>query len=148
MRPRMAGAEPDAPGSNPGSFSINTKTGKWADFATGDRAAIRFSLAAYIFGCRQTEAARVLATTLGVEGAVDDGLSISIGTAPALPSAPSPASTTKTARRRFAPVPASQTLGHSTISICLTKPRRSDLGGGRRKVRRRRRSSSSRLCWW
>ena len=32
------------------SFSINTKTGKWADFATGDKGGDVVSLAAYVFG--------------------------------------------------------------------------------------------------
>lgn len=51
---------------SPGSFSVNTRTGKWADFATGDKGGDVISLAAYIFNCRQIEAARVLATRLGV----------------------------------------------------------------------------------
>ena len=68
---RMCGAEwiarnPTRPDRNPGSFSINVRTGKWADFSTGDRGGDPISLAAYIYGCRQAEAARVLATTLGV----------------------------------------------------------------------------------
>ena len=69
---RMCGAEwiarnPTRPDRNPGSFSINVKTGKWADFATGDKGGDVISLAAYMFGCRQIEAARTLAATLGVE---------------------------------------------------------------------------------
>ena len=49
------------------AFSINVKTGRWADFATGDKGGDVISLAAYIFRCRQIEAARTLAATLGVE---------------------------------------------------------------------------------
>jgi len=49
-----------------GSFSINVSSGKWADFATGDKGGDVISLAAYLFNLRQSEAARELAATLGV----------------------------------------------------------------------------------
>ena len=49
-----------------GSFKINTETGKWADFATGDRGGDLVSLAAYLSGLSQVEAARELADMLGV----------------------------------------------------------------------------------
>ena len=58
---------PTRPDRNPGSFSINVGTGRWADFATGDRGGDVISLAIYIFRCRQIEAARTLAVTLGVK---------------------------------------------------------------------------------
>lgn len=51
---------------HPGSFSINLKSGKWADFATGDRGGDPISLAAYLFDLHQAEAARRLADMLGV----------------------------------------------------------------------------------
>ena len=51
-----------------GSFKINLRTGKWADFATGDRGGDPVSLAAYVFGLSQIEAARRLATMLGLPG--------------------------------------------------------------------------------
>lgn len=50
----------------PGSFKVNTRTGKWADFATGDAGGDVVSLAAYLAGTRQIEAARNLADMLGV----------------------------------------------------------------------------------
>ena len=50
----------------PGSFRINLNTGKWADFATGDAGGDVVSLAAYLAGITQGEAARCLAATLGV----------------------------------------------------------------------------------
>lgn len=50
----------------PGSFSINLRTGKWADFATGDRGGDVISLAAYLSGKSQIEAARSLAKMLGI----------------------------------------------------------------------------------
>lgn len=50
-----------------GSFKINMITGRWADFATGDRGGDPISLAAYLFGLSQGEAARNLAKMLGME---------------------------------------------------------------------------------
>jgi hypothetical protein len=49
-----------------GSFSVNRHTGKWADFATGDKGGDVISLYAYVHGVSQLEAARVLADELGV----------------------------------------------------------------------------------
>ena len=50
----------------PGSFKVNMRTGRWADFATGDAGGDLISLAAYLFDLSQTEAARRLADMLGV----------------------------------------------------------------------------------
>lgn len=51
----------------PGSFSINTVTGKWSDFATGDRGGDPVSLAAYLFhGGDQVAAARSLMRAAGL----------------------------------------------------------------------------------
>ena len=47
-----------------GSFSVNLTTGKWADFATGDRGGDVISLVAYLSGTNQSEAARRLAGIL------------------------------------------------------------------------------------
>src|SRR5262245_43458828 len=53
-----------------GSFKVNLATGRWADFATGDKGGDAVSLAAYLFGLRQSDAARRLADALGIsEGA-------------------------------------------------------------------------------
>ena len=52
-----------------GSFSVNIITGRWADFATGDAGGDVISLAAYLTGARQAEAARALAVMLGLGGA-------------------------------------------------------------------------------
>ena len=49
-----------------GSFRININTGKWADFATGDKGGDVVSLAAYLSSTGQAEAARDLADMLGV----------------------------------------------------------------------------------
>ena len=51
-----------------GSFSINLRTGRWADFATGEKGGDVVSLAAYLSGVGQVEAARALANMLGVRG--------------------------------------------------------------------------------
>jgi hypothetical protein len=47
-----------------GSFSVNLNTGRWADFAVGDKGGDVVSLAAYLFGTSQVDAARTLAITL------------------------------------------------------------------------------------
>ena len=44
----------------PGSFKINVRTGKWADFATDDAGGDVISLVAYIRYSTQLEAARLL----------------------------------------------------------------------------------------
>ena len=49
-----------------GSFSVNMNTGKWADFATGDRGGDVVSLAAFLAGTGQAEAAHNLAQMLGL----------------------------------------------------------------------------------
>jgi hypothetical protein len=49
-----------------GSFRVNVSTGKWADFATGDVGGDVISLAAYLAGTSQAEAARALANMLRV----------------------------------------------------------------------------------
>ncbi len=69
---RIEGAEyvarnPTRADRRPGSFKVNLTTGKWADFATGDRGGDPVSLAAYLAGVGQGEAARELAGMLGVE---------------------------------------------------------------------------------
>jgi hypothetical protein len=51
-----------------GSFKINLRTGRWADFATGHRGGDVISLGAYLAGIGQADAARRLATMLGIGG--------------------------------------------------------------------------------
>jgi hypothetical protein len=48
-----------------GSFSVNMTTGRWSDFATGDRGDV-IALAAFLFNLSQAEAARRLAGMLGI----------------------------------------------------------------------------------
>jgi hypothetical protein len=49
-----------------GSFKVNVATGKWGDFATGDRGADLVSLAAYLFTLSQAQAALKVADMIGV----------------------------------------------------------------------------------
>ena len=49
-----------------GSFKINLQTGRWADFATGDRGGDLISLVAWLFDLTQAEAARRLASLLSI----------------------------------------------------------------------------------
>ncbi len=50
----------------PGSFKVNLKTCRWSDFATGDKGGDLVSLAAYLFGLDQVEAASRVADMLRV----------------------------------------------------------------------------------
>lgn len=54
--------------THPGSFKINLVTGRWCDFATGDRGGDPVSLTAYLHSLSQAEAARRLADMLGLGG--------------------------------------------------------------------------------
>ena len=49
----------------PGSFKINVRSGKWADFSTGDSGGDVIALAAYLFDLTQLDAARHLREMLG-----------------------------------------------------------------------------------
>ena len=50
-----------------GSFKVNTRTGQWADFASGDRGGDVISLAAYLSNSTQKDAALSIAAMLGVD---------------------------------------------------------------------------------
>jgi hypothetical protein len=50
-----------------GSFRVNLRSGKWADFACDARGGDIVSLCAYLQGCSQSQAARLLARMLGIE---------------------------------------------------------------------------------
>jgi hypothetical protein len=49
-----------------GSFKVNLRTGRWADFATGQKGGDAISLLAYLRGVSQAQAARLLARELRV----------------------------------------------------------------------------------
>ena len=50
-----------------GSFSINMRTGRWADFTTDDRGGDLVSLLAFLRDTSQSDAARQLSAMLGME---------------------------------------------------------------------------------
>lgn len=50
-----------------GSFKVNLATGRWADFATGDRGGDVVSLAAYLADLSQPDAAKAILRMLGVQ---------------------------------------------------------------------------------
>jgi hypothetical protein len=50
-----------------GSFKINIRNSRWADFATGDRGGDPISLIAFLADVSQREAACLLARMLGIE---------------------------------------------------------------------------------
>jgi hypothetical protein len=52
-----------------GSFRVNVVSGKWADFATGDKGGDVISLVAYITDCSQLEGAQKLRRMLSLDGA-------------------------------------------------------------------------------
>ena len=64
--PEWVALNPTRADRRPGSFRVNVRTGRWADFATGDKGGDPISLAAYLFGLSQGEAARRLTAMLGV----------------------------------------------------------------------------------
>lgn len=51
----------------PGSFKVNLNTGKWGDFATGERGGDLVSLASYLFKLSQADAALRVADMIGIE---------------------------------------------------------------------------------
>lgn len=61
---------PRRPDRRRGSFKVNLASGRWGDFATGDKGGDLIALAAYLFQLDQGEAAHRLADMLGIE-AVD-----------------------------------------------------------------------------
>ena len=67
---RFQGAEyvvrnPRRDDRRPGSFKINVRNGKWADFSTGETGGDAIALAAYLFDLKPLEAARRLREMLG-----------------------------------------------------------------------------------
>ncbi len=51
----------------PGSFKVNIATGRWSDFATGDKGGDLIALAAFLFDLKQNEAALKIAQMLGID---------------------------------------------------------------------------------
>lgn len=51
--------------SRPGSFKVNLVTGRWGDFASGDKGGDLVALAAFLFNLKQSDAAGRLAQMIG-----------------------------------------------------------------------------------
>jgi hypothetical protein len=64
--PELVALNPRRADRHLGSFKVNRYTGRWADFATGDRGGDPISLVAYLADVSQGEAARLLARMLGI----------------------------------------------------------------------------------
>ncbi len=68
---RVVGGEyevrnPKRPDRSPGSFRVNLRTGRWADFATNDRGGDLIALVAWRFDVSQLEAACHLSALLSL----------------------------------------------------------------------------------
>jgi hypothetical protein len=53
--------------SRKGSFKVNLATGRWSDFATGDRGGDLIALAAYLHRLNQADAAKRIGDMLGID---------------------------------------------------------------------------------
>lgn len=58
---------PRRPDKSLGSFKVSLITGKWSDFSSGDKGGDLISLAAFLRGISQREAAIKLADAVGVD---------------------------------------------------------------------------------
>lgn len=108
--------------TKPGSFSVNTVTGRWADFATGQRGGQRggdlVSLVAMLDGTDQATAARTLAAFLGTGAA---GPIRQAKPAPAAPaSKPRPPDTAVAPIPADAPAPPDRHRAHGAPSAVWT----------------------------
>jgi hypothetical protein len=65
--PEWVARNPKRADAHPGSFKVNLRTGRWSDFATGDRGGDLIALAAFLFDLKQDEAAHRVAEMLGVD---------------------------------------------------------------------------------
>lgn len=61
------GLNPRRADHKPGSFKVNIRSGRWADFAVGDSGSDPVSLVAYLTDLSMGEAAHRLAEMLGVD---------------------------------------------------------------------------------
>src|SRR5829696_6927590 len=66
--PEWVARNPTRADRRPGSFKVNLRTGRWADFATDQKGCDAISLAAHLHRLSQLEAARKLADMLGLNG--------------------------------------------------------------------------------
>lgn len=64
--PEWVARNPRRDDKRPGSFKVNLRSGRWSDFATGDKGGDPVSLVAYLEGVQQLQAARLLGQMLGI----------------------------------------------------------------------------------
>lgn len=64
--PEWVARNPRRDDKRPGSFKVNLRSGRWSDFATGDKGGDPVSLVAYLENCSQLQAARLLGRMLGI----------------------------------------------------------------------------------
>ena len=62
---------PKRPDNHLGSFKINLKNGKWADFATDDKGRGAVSLASFLFDMSKSKAVSLLSSMLISKGKAD-----------------------------------------------------------------------------
>src|ERR1700730_3596436 len=67
MLTNMSCGNPTRADRHPGSFRINMRTGKWAEFAIGAGGGDPVSLVAYLENVRQPKAARLLGRMLSID---------------------------------------------------------------------------------
>jgi len=65
--PEWVALNPTRSDGRRGSFKVNIATGRWSDFATGDRGGDLIALAAYLHRLNQAEAAKRVADMLGID---------------------------------------------------------------------------------
>lgn len=65
--PEWVARNPRRSDKRAGSFKVNLSTGKWGDWASGDKGGDLISLAAYLFNLNQAEAARRVAEMIGID---------------------------------------------------------------------------------
>jgi hypothetical protein len=65
--PEYLARNPRRVDSRPGAICVNISSGRWADYAIGERGDDIISLAAYLFAMTQVEAARAVGSMLGLE---------------------------------------------------------------------------------
>ncbi len=94
----------------PGSFSVNLTSGKWADFATGDRGGDLVSLRAYLDGSNQGDALKAVSADLGLTGGRRNGRKPFRGQALA------PAPETQPEQQRTTPGTPPETFTHPTLA--------------------------------
>lgn len=67
LGPEWVARNPKRSDQRAGSFKVNLRNGRWADFASGDSGGDLIALAAFLFDLDQAEAAKRVAAMLGID---------------------------------------------------------------------------------